>query len=157
MNREAEDPSIKGLELESGTVAVLRRRVTMGDVDAVQIYAPTYFRWMDQGAMELWAQLGHPLSVVLAEGFGAPAVRASCEYLRPVFLDEIVESRTFVSRVGRASYDLEHLFFSGGRQVARGRMTHVFMQLGGKPRPLEVPSWLREALVVPPSDHLRKL
>lgn len=129
----------------AGRSATTRRRLTMGDVDAIQVYAPNYFRWMDQGIHELFVGLGHPLGQVLAGGQGMPAVNATCEYLSPVVLDDVLECTTWVARVGTSSFDLAHEFTCEGRTVARGLMTHVWVTIGTDQRPTPVPDWLRAA------------
>jgi YbgC/YbaW family acyl-CoA thioester hydrolase len=127
------------------------RRLTMGDVDTVQVYAPNYFRWMDQGIHEYFVSLGHPLSGVLGAGFGMPAVDASCRYFSPVVLDDVLECTTWVSRVGTASFDMTHAFRCDGRDVALGRMTHVWIEIGDRQSPSPVPAWLRDAAHDPAS------
>jgi 4-hydroxybenzoyl-CoA thioesterase len=130
----------------AGLRVTTTRRLTMGDVDAIQVYAPNYFRWMDQGIHELFAALGHPVSQFLAEGNGTPAVDAGCQYFAPVTLDEVLECTTYVSRVGTSSFDLTHEFRCDGRAVARGSMTHVWIEIrDGVQFAVPVPGWLREA------------
>lgn len=134
-------------------VASTARRVTMGDVDAVQVYAPNYFRWMGQGEHELLAKLGHPLRTILAEGFAIPVVKATCDYIAPANLEEVVTCITSVSRVGSTSFDLTHVFNVGGRDVAVGALTHVWIKRGNPQRPMPVPEWLRVAVTGPDTDR----
>lgn len=124
---------------------VTERVLAMGDVDAVQVYAPNYFRWMDQGVHRLLAELGHPVSRLLAEGYGTPAVRMACEYFASAGLDDVVECTTAISRVGRSSFDVEHDFRCNGRLLASGTATLVWVKLGETHTPEPVPDWLRAA------------
>lgn len=135
-------PSVPGT-VPAGRSVTTTRRLTMGDVDAVQVYAPNYFRWMDESNHELFVSLGHPLGEVLQDGFGMPAVNASCEYLSPVVLDDLLECTTYVSRVGTASFDVSHEFRCDGRDIARGLMTHVWITIGDGQHAAPVPDWLR--------------
>lgn len=128
------------------TSVTTSRRLTMGDVDAVQVYAPAYFRWMDQGTHELLAALGNPVGGLLSAGFGTPVVSASCEYFSPVGLDDIVRCVTSLARVGTSSFDVLHEFCCGDRHIARGLMTHVWVDLRDDQRSAPVPDWLRGAV-----------
>lgn len=132
------------------TSVTTSRRLTMGDVDAVQIYAPNYFRYMDAGLHELLVTLGHPLRQLLADGYGMPAVNASCEYFAPAGLDDVLECTTFVARVGTASFDVVHQFHRVGALIARGLMTHVWVEISEAQTAKPVPDWLRSALVSEP-------
>jgi YbgC/YbaW family acyl-CoA thioester hydrolase len=128
------------------TTVTTQRRLTMGDVDAVQVYAPQYFRWMDQGTTELLVALGHPLRDLLAAGYGMPAVKALCEYVAPVGLDDVLTCTSWIGRAGTSSVDFVHEFTCGERAVARGVMTHVWVEMSDGQRPVPVPDWVREAV-----------
>ena len=134
------------------TTATSTHRLTMGDVDAVQVYAPNYFRWMDQGTQKLLIALGHPLTDIFASGFGMPAVKAACEYFSPIGLGDVLEWTTGVSRVGTSSFDMSHEFRCSGRYVARGVFTHVWIEIGDRQRPRPVPDWLRAAVMAAPDQ-----
>lgn len=124
-------------------VAVTTRRVTMGDVDAVQVYAPAYFRWMDAAYSQLLADLGHPLRELLDMGVGSPAVSMECQFVRPVGIDDCVRSRSWVERVGEASFEVRHTFFCNSEQVAQGRVVHVWMNVREYEKQ-RAPDWLRK-------------
>ena len=130
-------------------------RLTMGDVDAVQVYAPNYFRWMDQGLHDLLVALGHPLRELFAAGFGTPAVHAQCSYASPIGLDDVLEWTTRISRVGTSSFDVTHDFRCAGRHVAQGVMTHVWVETRGGQRPARAPDWLREAVTPAAPEPVR--
>jgi YbgC/YbaW family acyl-CoA thioester hydrolase len=129
------------------TTVLCTHRLTMGDVDAVQVYAPNYFRWMEQSTQELLEALGHPLMEIIRRGFGTPAVKAVCEYFSPVGLGDVLEWTTGISRAGTSSFDVSHEFRCGGRDVARGLMTHVWTDVSSGQRPVPVPDWLRAAVM----------
>jgi len=117
----------------------------MADIDAVQVHFVAYFRWMDGSYHELLAVLGHPLGSILASGWGTPAVEASCSYLKPVGIDDIVEVRAQIGEVGRSSFTVEHRMVVHGEVVATGRVKHVWIELAPRKRGVPVPSWLRDA------------
>jgi acyl-CoA thioesterase FadM len=123
-------------------------RITMAEVDAVQVNFIAYFGWMDKGFHELLAGLGHPLTSILATGYGTPAVDARCSYLKAAGLDDVVTLLTSVARVGRASFDIDHQASTDAGVIARGVIRHVWIELGSVPRPMPVPDWLRAAASV---------
>jgi acyl-CoA thioesterase FadM len=127
----------------------------MGDVDAVQVYAPNYFRWMDLGLDDLFVALGHPLAELITAGFGTPAVNAQCSYASAIGLGDTLEWTTRISRVGTSSFDVTHDFRCAGRHVARGVMTHVWVEIRGSQRPAQAPDWLREAVTPAAPDPVR--
>lgn len=131
------------------TVAVTRRRVSMGDVDQVLAFYGRYFSWMDDGLCELLALLGRPLRDLLADGHGMPVVNASCRYVRPVALDDLLRIETGVVAVRRTSFDIGHVMTLDGEVVAQGRTTHVWVAREPELHRQPVPGWLANAVAVP--------
>jgi acyl-CoA thioester hydrolase len=130
----------------------IEHRVGMVDVDAVQINFAVYFRWMDHGFHALLHRLGHPLSGILREGFATPAVDASCNYRRPVGLDDEVVGRCWFDEIGRSSFIARHRFTHDGLIVAEGSVKHVWIASGPPAAAAPLPTWLREAASdAPPS------
>lgn len=123
----------------------LPHTVAMVDVDAVQVNFTAYFRWMDEGFIALLGELGHPLSAILAAGFATPAVDATCNYLKPVGMDDRIESISWIGRTGNSSFVVEHRFEHEGEVIARGRLTHVWIASGPPAAAAPLPAWLREA------------
>ncbi len=123
---------------------MITRRVAMGDVDRMQIFYGTHVRWMDEAHVDLLASLGHPLSSCFDDGFATPVVAMTLQYRRPVGLDDVVDIEAFVSRVGRSSFDITHVFRHGGEVIAEGVLTHVWVEQATS-SPAPVPEWLRVA------------
>src|SRR5262249_39456062 len=91
------------------------------------------------------------LSVKLAwEGgvLGFPRVSASCDYLRPVRFEDVLEVTVSVSKVGRTSVTYAFEFFKEGEAVARGRVTAVccLVKPGEELESVEIPASLRRRL-----------
>jgi YbgC/YbaW family acyl-CoA thioester hydrolase len=120
--------------------------VNMTDVDLVQVNFARFFVWMDDGYDALLRELGHPLSGILASGFGTPVVDARCEYRRPVTLDDEFTLRSAVVSHGRSSYVVGHRFEDERGVFAVGRCVHVWLKLGEGGSATPVPAWLTNGL-----------
>jgi acyl-CoA thioester hydrolase len=116
----------------------------MVDVDLEQINFCTYFRWMDIAYTQMLVDLGHPLSELLATGISTPIVNARCSYRIPVGLDDLLDIRSWISDIGRSSYQVNHEFSRAKEVVAKGAVKHVWITRD-PPQPVEVPTWLRDA------------
>lgn len=125
-------------------VEEIRFRVAMRDVDSVNIYYATYYEWMERATCELFGRSGHPISGVFAAGFAIPVVHSSCTYLMPVRMDEILCVQSWISHLGRRSFQLTHRFAraSDGAPVAWGRTTHVWAKRPAMAAALP-PPWFR--------------
>lgn len=132
------------------TVAVTRRRVSMGDVDQVLAFYGRYAYWMDDGLCELLHVLGHPLSGLLEAGYGLPLVSHSSRYEQPVGLDDVVRLETAVVAARRTSFDIGYVMTVDGRRVAQCRTTHVWVVRSPKYRTEPVPDWIRDATAALP-------
>jgi acyl-CoA thioester hydrolase len=130
------------------TVAVTRRRVSMGDVDQVLAFYGRYAYWMDDGLCELLQVLGHPLSSVLEGGYGLPLVSHSSRYEQPVGLDDVIRLETAVVAARRTSFDIGYVMTVDGRRVAQCRTTHVWVVRAPEYHAEQVPDWIRDATAV---------
>jgi acyl-CoA thioester hydrolase len=127
--------------------ATVRHRVAMAHVDVEQIFFARYFDWFDEALSELLVSIGHSQSLKRTLGQVTPLVQVQCEYIKPVNLDDVVETTAWISRCGRTSFDVSYESVSAGELRARGQHTHVYMT--GEPRvPVPVPQWLRDAVWV---------
>ncbi len=100
---------------------------------------------MDEGYSELLHRLGHPLSRILAEGAATPVVDARCNYRRPIGLDDVFTTMSWVGRVGAASYTVIHRFDDVHGAFAVGECRHVWITTAdGRQSPAPVPDWLRD-------------
>jgi YbgC/YbaW family acyl-CoA thioester hydrolase len=129
-----------------------RRRVAMADVDSAQIlYFASPFRWLEAQFTDFLAEIGRPLSGLLAQGLGMPIVKSSCEYLLPLSLDDVVEQQLVAEHVGRTSFSIRCDIGPPPEIAVRVSATYVWgeSQAGahaGRFRPSPVPDWLRSAL-----------
>ena len=124
----------------------VRLRVAMADVDAASIlYFATPYRWQELLFTGWMHAIGHPVSGLLAGGYGCPAVRSSCSYLRPLRLDDFVRCELACEQIGTSSFEIAMRGYaeaSGEIAVLTGTR-HVWVQDGAA---AELPDWLRAAL-----------
>jgi acyl-CoA thioester hydrolase len=127
-------------------VTITSHLVGMIDVDLVQIHFASYMSWVDHAFSELLEELGRPLQDILSTGWGTPVVDLHCSYRSPVGLGDRLVTRTWVDRVGTASFTVRHQFSVQERVAAVVDATHVWISTeDGAPSPRPLPSWLREA------------
>ncbi|MCF1592538.1 acyl-CoA thioesterase [Streptomyces muensis] len=123
----------------------LHRRVTMVDVDLVQVNFARFFYWMDAAYAELLVDLGHPLSQVIAEQKATPAVRSRCDYRRPVGLDDEFRIRAAITRVGTSSYTVSFRFEDAEGLFALGAVDYVWVNTLPRQHSAPAPPWIAAA------------
>ena len=127
-----------------------RRRVEFADTDCAGIIHFThYFRYMEEAEHAFLRSLG--LSVRWpAEGgeVGFPRLAASCEFLRPVRFEDVLDIHLLVKRKGRTSLTYRFSFSLGGEAVARGEVTAVscLVRPDGTVRPIALPAAFAEGI-----------
>ena len=103
------------------------RRVEFVDTDMAGIvHFSNFFRWMESAEAEFLRARG--LTFKLGwEGLelGFPRVAAACDYLKPVYFEDVLEVALRVEKVGRKSLTYAFEFTRGGEAVARGRVSCV--------------------------------
>jgi 4-hydroxybenzoyl-CoA thioesterase len=122
-----------------GNYLSVRVQVGWGDCDPAGIvFYPRFYAWMDTVSHVLAREMGIPRESMIPPGsdmFGFPVVGTQAQYLTPVRMDDILEVRTWVSRVGRSSLSLRHEIVrieADGAEtlVVRGREDRVFIAHG---------------------------
>ena len=124
----------------------VRLRVVMADVDAAGIlYFATPYRWQELLFTGWMHAIGHPVSELLGSGNGCPAVRSSCEYLRPLRLDDFVRCELTCEDTGRTSFEIgvRGCEEASGELAVQTATRHVWVEGGAS---TELPEWLRSAL-----------
>lgn len=114
----------------------VRVQVSWGDCDPAGIvFYPRFYAWMDTASHALARELGIPREAMLPPSrdlVGFPVVATQAEYMTPARMDDVLEVRTRVARVGRTSLRLSHEIVrveqdGGETLVARGREDRVFI------------------------------
>jgi acyl-CoA thioester hydrolase len=128
-----------------------RRRVEFVDTDMAGIvHFSNFFRWMESAEVDFLHARG--LSVKLGwEGLplGFPRVSASCDYLKPIRFEDVIDIAVSLERLGAKSATFAFEFTHNGELVARGKVTSVCCRVR-EDRTLEsveIPATLRERLL----------
>ena len=95
------------------------------------IFNPHYYIWMDAGAYALIKAGGFDIAArALADPLfrGCPLIKSGMTFSSPLYLGEVTELRTRVSRFGNTSFEVEHEFYRGEEEkpVARGEELRVW-------------------------------
>jgi acyl-CoA thioester hydrolase len=128
-----------------------RRRVEFVDTDMAGIvHFSNYFRWMESAEVDFLQSRG--LSVKLGwEGLalGFPRVAASCDYLKPIHFEDVIDVDVTLERLGAKSATYLFEFSHNGEPVARGKVTSVCCRVRADKtiESIEIPATLRARLL----------
>jgi len=126
------------------------RRIEFADTDMAGIvHFANFFRFMEAAEVEFLRSRG--LSVIMHwEGrkISFPRVAASCDYLRPIRFEDVVDITVSLLRLGRKSATYAFEFFLGGELVARGQLSSVccLVSAGREIESIEIPGSIRQRL-----------
>jgi acyl-CoA thioester hydrolase len=126
---------------------VARRRVEFCETDMAGIvHFSNFFRYMEFAEQAFLRSRG--LTVAWHEGgqrVGFPRVSATCEFVKPVRFEDVLEIAVTLAEVGNKSVTYSFAFSCGGEPVANGKVTAVCCR--------EVTSGSMESIAIP--DHIR--
>jgi acyl-CoA thioester hydrolase len=141
MSEAAAWPDLAGriIDDEAGRRHVLPVRVYFEDTDAGGIaYHASFVRWSERGRTDFLRLLGTD-SRRLVDGSDSvePAAfvvrRMTCDFLRPVRMDDVLIVETRVKEIGGASVTLLQAVLHEGRRVFEAQVTVVLIAISGKP------------------------
>jgi YbgC/YbaW family acyl-CoA thioester hydrolase len=134
------------------TVPVFRtqRRIEFADTDMAGIvHFANFFRFMEAAEVEFLRSCGFSVAMEWeGERIGMPRVAASCDFLRPVTFQDLVDITVRVLKVGRSSVTYGFEFFKAGEPVARGQVSSVCCRVlpGHQLEAMEIPPAFRQKL-----------
>jgi 4-hydroxybenzoyl-CoA thioesterase len=127
--------------------------VEWGDCDPAGIvYYPAYFRWSDQSTYRLFLAAGLKRDDLSSGQWkeGTPLVAAECAFKRPSQQGEKLVIETQVSKWGRSSFTVRHVFRNeAGEIAAEGTETRIWARKEGDAQSLKA--------VAIPDDARKKL
>ncbi|GAC1324137.1 MAG: acyl-CoA thioesterase [Chloroflexota bacterium] len=134
----------------------LRVQVGWGDCDPAGIvFFPRFYAWMDGVSHRLAREMGVSRDAMTAprsDLLGFPVVTTHAEFLHPARVDDVLDIRGWVTRVGRSSLDILTEVVrpeSDGSEtlLVRGQETRVFIvHTTDGLRPRELTPAMRDAL-----------
>jgi YbgC/YbaW family acyl-CoA thioester hydrolase len=126
------------------------RRVEFADTDLAGIaHFSNFFRYMEAAEVDFLHSLGLSVQLELeGQALGFPRVSASCDYLRPVTFEDVLEIEVRLAKLGRKSVTFAFDLRCKDEVVARGRVTSVCCRVGPQRQleAIEIPAALRERL-----------
>ena len=114
----------------------VRVQVSWGDCDPAGIvFYPRFYEWMDRASHVLAREMGIPREAMLPPAvdlLGFPIVGAQARFLAPARMDDTLEVRARVCRIGRSSFSLSHEIVrlepdGACTPIASGREDRVFV------------------------------
>ncbi|HXG09702.1 MAG TPA: thioesterase family protein [Gemmataceae bacterium] len=126
------------------------RRVEFVDTDMAGIaHFSNFFRWMEAAEVDFLLSRGLMVSLTWeGQRLSFPRVAASCDFLRPVRFQDILEITVRVLRIGRKSVTYGFEFAKGGETVAKGQISAVCCRIRGEDEleSMEIPPGIRTLL-----------
>ena len=95
------------------------------------VFTPRYFDILNEAVEQFFgAALGLDYYLLVSERkIGLGYVQASCEFLKPSRMGEVLDVAVLVDRIGGSSYTLVLPVFKDGVEVVRGRLVTVTTRL----------------------------
>jgi 4-hydroxybenzoyl-CoA thioesterase len=126
---------------------VTQRRIGLGECDRSGFaYFPSYIAMLASVVEEMFGRIGLPYSILMGKlAIGVPTVRLEVTFERPGFLDDVLDWRLVVARVGTTSAELQHAVASRGRPLWVARQVLVAVSLEGY-QPVALSSEMRAGL-----------
>ncbi|MGM0421613.1 MAG: tol-pal system-associated acyl-CoA thioesterase [Pseudomonadota bacterium] len=104
-------------------------RIYYEDTDAGSVvYHASYLRFAERARSEMLRDMGYDHARLLREkAIGFVVRNLEIDYLRPAVLDDLLEVRSSVTRIGGASFDLQQTVFRGEEMIADLKVVLVCM------------------------------
>lgn len=132
----------------------MQRLVEFSDTDMAGIvHFSNFFRFMEAAEHAYLRACGYSVfAAVDGRTVTFPRVSASCDYVRPVRFQDVVDIDVTVDRVGRSSVRYSFTFQHGGEVIAKGQITTVLCRVRDDHtlEAIEVPAAMREKLLAGP-------
>ncbi len=121
-------------------------RIYWEDTDAAGIvYYANYLRFLERARSDLVRRAGIDQATLLdSEGVVFPVRRCEIDYLVPARLDDEIEVRTSIRKLGGASMDMNQDIHRSDQTLVRAKVRLACIGAGGRPRRL--PADVRAAL-----------
>jgi YbgC/YbaW family acyl-CoA thioester hydrolase len=109
-------------------------------------YNANFFIWMGEAASVFFREAGVDLEKLVFGNHTFMAVHQSCDYMRPVTFNDIIEVTPVVDKVNDSSLHLRYEIYKGDILSAVGRTVHVYLDLKIQKK-MSIPDELREKIL----------
>lgn len=124
-------------------------RVYYEDTDMAGIvYYANYLRFIERARSDWVRAAGIDQLAMKAEGVVFAVRRIEADFLVPAQFDDILEVRTWLTRMTPARMEMAQEIWRGTRQLFEAQVTIACIGQGG--RPARLPAKLSELTVIPP-------
>ena len=127
-----------------------QRRIEFADTDMAGIvHFARFFIFMETAEHEFLRALGTSVAAKLdGMQLGWPRLAVSCEYLKPVKFEEVLDIHLMVVRKGKKSMTYKFEFHKGGELIARGQVSAACCVCGpeGKLKAIPIPDFVAEKI-----------
>ena len=127
------------------------RTIEFADTDMGGIvHFSRFFVFMETAEHELLRALGAEVHMTLeGQNIGWPRVEASCRYIKPARLGDVLQIKVRVQKKGTRSMVYEMTFSVNNAVIAQGRVASVCCVMGSSDglQPIVIPTMIAEKLV----------
>ena len=129
-------------------VSTCKLRVRYKDTDCMKVvYYGNYLTYFEVGRVEYLRQHGLAMSDV-DQKVHLPVVEAVVRYVKPAYLDQLLDVRAWISERKRASFRFAYeILNDAGERVATGTTLHACWDPQTS-KMMAVPEWLQAAMPV---------
>ena len=120
-----------------------RRRIHFHETDMAGIVHFSRFFPILEEAEQAFYREGIKISVqsVFKQGYIVPRVHAECDYLNPLFADDVVDVDVSVDKIGLSSLSMVFDIKRGEDAIAKGKIVAVYVKDG---KSVDIPDEIRE-------------
>jgi acyl-CoA thioester hydrolase len=108
------------------TPFVNRLRVRYHETDPQRfVFNSRYLEYADVSMAEYFRHLGWSYPELLDQGFDPSVVKSTLDYIKPAYLDDLVDIEVSCPRIGTSSFTLEFSLIARGEQISRIENVYV--------------------------------
>lgn len=114
----------------------MKKRIYYYDTDCGGVvYYGNYLQYLEEARTEFFEERGVFVKKLWEQGIGFVVARQEIDYQSPAFYDDVLSTRTWLSRVSRASVIFEYeITNQNGKVIVNAKTVLVFVDKSFKPR-----------------------
>lgn len=130
----------------AGFPVVVTYSVQWGEQDAFgHVNNTVYFRWCESARIAYLEKVGLS-SEIAGQGIGPILAHIGCNFRKPVTYPDTVHVGARVTRLGRSSFEMEHLIVSDRLEIAADAQSTLVVYDYNTAKPHPIPDQLRSAI-----------